>query len=109
MDELAGLRARIAQLDLEAAEARREAAEERKTAAGIGRRGAHERLQALLTERQAAEDELADTAGRRESAIKALYRLQSATERLALRQEGANTLLARLRADVDPHRARSHW
>ena len=48
VDEIAGLRARIAQLDLEAADARREAAEERKTAAGIGRRGAHEKLQALL-------------------------------------------------------------
>ena len=100
VDEIAGLRARIAQLDLEAADARREAAEERKTAAGIGRRSAHERLQALLTERQAAEEELADAAGRREAAIKALYRLQSATERLALRQEGAQELLDRLRADL---------
>ncbi len=101
VDEIAGLRARIAQLDLEAADARREAAEERKTAAGIGRRSAHERLQALLTERQAAEDELADAAGRREAAIKALYRLQGATERIALRQEGATELLERLRADLD--------
>ena len=100
VDEIAGLRARIAQLDLEAADARREAAEERKTAAGIGRRSAHEKLQALLTERQAAEDELADAAGRREAAIKALYRLQGATERLALRQEGAHELLDRLRADL---------
>ena len=48
VDEIAGLRARIAQLDLEAADARREAAEERKTAAGIGRRSAQEKLQALL-------------------------------------------------------------
>ena len=100
VDQIAGLRARIAQLDLEAADARREAAEERKTAAGIGRRGAQERLQALLTERQAAEDELADAAGKREAAIKALYRLQSATERIALRQEGAQELLERLRADL---------
>ena len=100
VDQIAGLRARIAQLDLEAAEARREAAEERKTAAGIGRRGAQEKLQALLTERQAAEDELADAAGKREAAIKALYRLQSATERIALRQEGAQELLERLRADL---------
>ena len=100
VDQIAGLRARIAQLDLEAADARREAAEERKTAAGIGRRGAQEKLQALLTERQAAEDELADAAGKREAAIKALYRLQSATERIALRQEGAQELLERLRADL---------
>ena len=100
VDEIAGLRARIAQLDLEAADARREAAEERKTAAGIGRRSAQEKLQALLTERQAAEEELADAAGRREAAIKALYRLQGATERIALRQEGAQELLERLRADL---------
>ena len=100
VDEIAGLHARIAQLDLEAADARREAAEERKTAAGIGRRGAHEKLQGLLTERQAAEEELADAAGRREAAIKALYRLQGATERIALRQEGAHELLERLRADL---------
>src|SRR5688572_26937264 len=76
VDEIAGLRARIAQLDLEATEARREAADERRTAAGIGRRSAHEKLQALLAARQAAEDELADAAGKREAAIKALYRLQ---------------------------------
>jgi len=100
VDEIAGLRARIAQLDLGAADARREAAEERKTAAGIGRRSAHEKLQALLAERQAAEEELADAAGRREGAIKALYRLQGATERIALRQEGAHELLERLRADL---------
>jgi chromosome segregation protein len=98
--EIAGLRARIAQLDLAAADARREAAEERKTAAGIGRRSAHEKLQALLTERQAAEEELADAAGRREAAIKALYRLQGAAERIALRQEGAQELLERLRGDL---------
>ena len=100
VDEIAGLRARIAQLDLEATEARREAAEERKTAAVIGRRSAQEKLQALLTERQAAEEELADAAGRREVAIKALYRLQGATERIVLRQEGTHELLQRLRADV---------
>ena len=91
--EIAGLRARIAELDLEAAEARRTGAEERKTAAGLGRRSAQEKLQALLTERQAAEEELADAAGRREAAIKALYRLQGATERIALRQEGSQDLL----------------
>ena len=44
VDEIAGLRARIAQLDLDAADARREAAEERKTAAVIGRRSAQEKL-----------------------------------------------------------------
>jgi chromosome segregation protein len=99
-DEIARLRARIAELDLAAADARRVAADERKTAAGIGRRSAQERLAALLAERHAAEEELADAAGKREAAIKALYRLQGATERIALRQEGAQSLLAGLRGDL---------
>ncbi len=99
-EEVVRLRARIAQLDLAAADARREAAEGRKTAAGLARRGAQEKLQALLAERHAAEEELADAAGRREAAIKALYRLQSASERIALRQEGAQGLLVRFRADL---------
>ena len=99
-DEIAGLRARIAELDLAAADARRVAAEERKTAAGIGRRSAQEKLSALLAERHAAEEELADAAGKREAAIKALYRLQGATERIALRQEGTQSLLAGLRGDL---------
>ena len=98
--EIAGLRARIAELDLAAVDARRTAAEERRTAAGLGRRSAQEKLTALLAERHAAEEELADAAGRREAAIKALYRLQSATERIALRQEGAQTLLAGLRGEL---------
>jgi chromosome segregation protein len=99
-EEVLRLRARIAELDLAAAAARREAAEERKTAAALARRSAQEKLQALLAERHAAEEELADAAGRREAAIKALYRLQGAAERIALRQEGAEGLLVRLRADL---------
>ncbi len=99
-DEIAGLRARIAELDLAAVDARRAAAEERKTAAGIGRRSAQEKLTALLAERHAAEEELADAAGKREAAIKALYRLQGATERITIRQEGAQSLLAGLRGDL---------
>jgi len=98
--EIGGLRARVADLDLAAAEARRAEAEERKTASGIARRRAQTRLHTLLAERQEAEDELADAAGRREAALKAMYRLQSATERLTLRREGATSLLERLRADV---------
>ncbi len=98
--EVAGLRARVAELDLEAVDTRRADAEERKTAAALGRRSAHERLAALLAERQAAEEELADAAGRREAAVKALYRLQGAAERVALREEGAAALLTRLRADL---------
>jgi chromosome segregation protein len=98
--EIAGLRARVAELDLAAAEARREAAEERKAGAALGRRSAQEKLTALLAERQAAEEELADAAGRRELAVKVLYRLQGASERVALRREGAAALLERLRSDL---------
>ena len=98
--EVAGLQARVAELDLATAEARRAEVEERKTAAALGRRSAHERLAALLAERQAAEEELADAAGRREAAVKALYRLQGAAERVALRQEGAAALLTRLQGDL---------
>ena len=98
--EVARLRARVAELDLVAADARRAEAEERRTAAGIARSGAQAKLQALLRDRQAAEEELEDAAGRREASVKALYRLQGATERIALRQEGAGALLARLRGDL---------
>ena len=50
--EIAALRARIAELDLEAVSQRRDSAEERRDAAAIARRGAQERLTALLQERQ---------------------------------------------------------
>src|SRR4029079_2333859 len=80
---------------------------ERRTAAGIGRRSAQEKLTALLAERHAAEEELADAAGKREAAIKALYRLQGATERIAIRQEGAQSLLAGLRGDLGEAEAAS--
>ena len=98
--EIAALRARIAQLDLEAVAARRADAESRRDAVAIARRGAQERLTALLEERRQAEDELSDAAGGREAALGALYRLQGASERLALRRESAAGLEERLRADL---------
>src|SRR4029453_14540397 len=73
--EIAGLRAGIAELDLAELAERTAEAGERLSAAEFARRGAQERLQALLTERQTAEEELGDAAGRRESALAALYRL----------------------------------
>src|SRR5215212_9542551 len=97
--EISALRARVAELDLAAADARRGLAEERKTAAALGRRRAQEQLTALLAERHAAEEELADAAGSREAAVKALYRLHGATERIELRREGAQALLGALRSD----------
>ena len=99
--ELARVRARLAQLDLETADARRADADERRAAALLARRRADERLEALLRERQAAEEELADAAGTREGATAALYRLRSAGERLALRRESAAQLLGRLRDDLE--------
>jgi chromosome segregation protein len=98
--ELARLRARLAQLDLEAADERRAGVEDRRAAALLARRRADERLQALLREREAAEDELADAAGTREGATAALYRLRGAGERLGLRRESAGQLLDRLRDDL---------
>ncbi len=98
--EIAGLRARIAQLDLAESGARRSEAEERRDTAAFGKRGAQGRLEGLLADRARAEDELSDAAGRRESAVAARYRLQGASERLELRAESAAALLERFRAET---------
>jgi chromosome segregation protein len=98
--EIAALRARVAQLDLEAAAARRLEAEERRDSAALVRRGAQGRLEGLLANRTRAEDELSDAAGRREGAMSALYRLQGGAERLALRAESTAGFLERLRGDL---------
>ena len=98
--EIGALRARIAQLDLAAVSDRRADADARRDAVAIARRGAQEQLTALLEERQRAEDELSDAAGGREAALGALYRLQGASERLALRRESAAGLEERLRSDL---------
>ena len=98
--EIAALRARIAQLDLADADRRRSDVEERRDAAAIARRGAGSRLETLLADRARAEDELSDAAGRREAAVAALYRLQSGTERLAVRLESATDLWKRLEAEL---------
>ena len=98
--EIAGLCARIAQLDLEAVAERRADAEGRRDAVAIARRSAQEKLAALLEERQRAEDELSDAAGGREAALGALYRLQGAGERLTLRRESASGLETRLREEL---------
>jgi chromosome segregation protein len=105
--EIARLRARVAQLDLAAIEERRAAVEEQRAAATLVRRTTHERLTALLDERRQAEEELSDAAGKRERAVSALYRLQGASERIALRREAAGGLETRLREDLDAHRQAS--
>src|SRR6185369_17524809 len=71
-----------------------------RDAVAIARRGTQEKLTALLEERQRAEDELSDAAGGREAALGALYRLQGAAERLALRRESAAGLEERLREEL---------
>jgi chromosome segregation protein len=98
--ELASLRARIAQLDLAEAERRRAELEERREAAALARKRAEERLSGLLAERGRAEEELSDAAGRREAAVAARYRLQSALERLGLRLESAAALRERLYGEL---------
>jgi chromosome segregation protein len=99
--EIAGLEARIAELELAGHEERRVAVDERRTAAQLERRRVEARLEDVLTERAGAEDELADAAGRREAATAALYRLRSATERLALRREAAEALAASFEAALE--------
>ncbi len=97
--EIAGLRARLAQLDLSAVEERMGEIDERRSAAALARRRIEERLESLLEERNRVEEELAGAAGRGEGATAALYRLRSASERLELRREAAAELAARLRAE----------
>jgi chromosome segregation protein len=98
--EVARLRARIAELDLEDAAGRQAQAEERRQAAALARRAAQERLTALLEERQRAEEELSAAAGRGEAALGALYRLRGAGERLGLRREAAAELEERLAEEL---------
>jgi chromosome segregation protein len=97
--EIVALRARIAQLDLDAATTRRLEAEGRRDSAALVRRGVQTRLEGLLADRARAEDELSDAAGRREGALSVLYRLQGGLERLALRSESTGALLERLRGE----------
>ena len=104
--EIAGLRARLAELDLRGVEERLEQIEERRAAAALERRRTGERLDALLAERNRVEEELAAAAGRGEGASSALYRLRSGSERLELRRDAARELAERLRAEPLLPRAR---
>jgi chromosome segregation protein len=98
--EIAKLRARIAELDLETLDERTTEAEERKTAAVLARRHAEEKLEAVLEERGRAEEELADAAGKREAAMQVLYRLRSAAERLGLRRESSTSFVEQVREEL---------
>ena len=98
--EIAGLRARIAQLDLTESGSRRAEAEQRRDAVTFSKRGAQGRLEGVLGDRARAEEELSDAAGRREAAVAARYRLQSGVERLELRMESASALVERFGAET---------
>jgi chromosome segregation protein len=99
--EIAVLRATIAGLDVASLEERLAGIDEGRAAAAVERRRTDRQLEGLLTERQEAEDELADAAGRREAATAALYRLRSAAERAGLRREAATDLAERLAAALE--------
>jgi chromosome segregation ATPase len=101
-DEIASVEARIAELELERLAQAAAEIEERRTAVALARKSANAKLEELLVERNRAEEELADAAGRREQATAALYRLRSAADRLELRREAAEALVERLRAQPLP-------
>jgi chromosome segregation protein len=94
--EVAGVEARIAELELAELASRQAEIEERGVAARLARTAADGKLEELLVERNQAEEVLADAAGRREEATAALYRLRSAADRLELRREAAVGLVERL-------------
>jgi chromosome segregation ATPase len=98
-DEIAAVEARLADLELEELGQAAAEIEERRTAATMARKAANAKLEELLVERNQAEEDLADAAGRREEATAALYRLRSAADRLELRREAAEALVERVRAE----------
>jgi chromosome segregation protein len=102
--EIAGLHARIAELDLAALDVRLHEIDARRVTAAAAKKGVEARLAEALAERTAAEEKLADAAGAREQALQALYRLRSGAERLALRRESAEARLTRLRAAAEQPR-----
>ena len=80
---------------------RARAAQERLAALERGAAArAEEALEALRGERSTVEAELADVAGGREGANKALYRLGGVRERIALRSEAAAALREALRVEL---------
>jgi chromosome segregation ATPase len=98
-DEIAAVEARLAELELEALGQAAAEIDERRTAATLARKAVNAKLEELLVERNRAEEDLADAAGRREEATAALYRLRNAVDRLGLRREAADALAERLREE----------
>ena len=98
--EIADLRRTLDVLDLTELETRIGTLEERRAATSLSRARHDAELEALLAERNHAEEELADAAGRREAATGSLYRLRSAGDRLALRRESAEAVREQLAAET---------
>ncbi len=94
--EIGALRAGIAAIDLRSLDAQIASARSRRGGLGEERTKVEGALEALLAERGRAEEALAEAAGGREGSTATLYRLRSAAERLELRLESAQGLLARL-------------
>ena len=99
--EIARLQAAIATLDLAGLAERRSASEARREVTAGERRVLDAKIAALVAERERAEEELTDSAGVREQATAALYRLRSSGERIALRREAAASLSASLRSELE--------
>jgi chromosome segregation protein len=100
-EQVEELRVRLAAADLERLDRRLAEIAERQTAAEAERRRRDEKLDGLLEERRAAEEELGEAAGRHEQATAAFYRLRSAVERSELRRERAAETARLLRAELD--------
>ena len=103
--EIACLQAAIATLDLAHLGRRRAEAEGRRAETAEERAALDLKINALVAERESAEEELTDSAGAREQATAALYRLRSGGERIALRRESAASLSSSLRAELEAARA----
>ena len=103
--EIARLQAGIATLDLARLAERRVEADARRTGTAEERAALDAKISALVTERERAEEELTDSAGAREQATAALYRLRSGGERIVLRRESAASLTAALNVELAAARA----
>ncbi len=99
--EIGRLQAAIATLDLARLDERRTASEARREVTAAERQVLDAKIAALVAERERTEEELTDSAGVREQATAALYRLRSSGERIALRREAAASLSASLRSELE--------
>jgi chromosome segregation protein len=104
-EEIARLRAAVATLDLARLKAHRADAEARRELALAKRRELAAKLEELVAARASAEEELTDAAGTREGATSALYGLRAGAERIGLRREAAQTLVARFSEELEAARA----